>query len=666
MMLERLRSLTGRIRASRWFVPLALLVVALLAYGLILFISGVFGDDPGILYATYRFGPQGQHDYWGWFRPHSAWFYILLTELAGEFIPAYHLISLALRWACAWALYALVRAVWKGSGDHAFWVAAASLVYPGFVQQPIALEFSIHFFVLLCYLLSMLLTARSLAEQRFARAAGSTAAALVLMFSMFTMEYFIGLELLRPLMIWALIARKEQGFARRLALSLRAWAPYALFFAFYAYWRLFLLESSYYQPVLLAQLVDAPLETLGKLAARIPADLWLAFGQAWAQAAWLSTRGLSGLSALATGGVAAALLIFFTALPRHEAESVRERSLRALALLLAGLLVMLCGGLAVWLSNVELTLTYPWDRTTLVFFTGASLALVGLLHLVPTGWRQALLALIVGACVSFQVQNNVAYLRQWELLRSFYWQLSWRAPALQPGTLVLTDHLPFSFYPDNALTPLLNRIYDPDNRTPQVQYKLFEVSARLGEALPGLQPGLPVQHRGFNGSTSDAVVAFKTPTGCLRLLSQQDSNYPDAPETLEQAAALSRLERAAADASPPNMPAFLGQEPAHDWCYYLQKAELAASQGRWDETLRLYAATQAMHFRPNVPFEWAVFIRANALAGNWGEVNALFERLADSSQDTNRAICRLLDDLTARMPASTDRLAAYRPAHNCP
>ncbi len=61
-----------------------------------------------------------------------------------------------------------------------------------------------------------------------------------------------------------------------------------------------------------------------------------------------------------------------------------------------------------------------------------------------------LLALLLGFAVGRHFQTNAIYRRDWETQRVFFWQLAWRAPALQPGTTLLTNDLPLTTFSDNS------------------------------------------------------------------------------------------------------------------------------------------------------------------------------------------------------------------------
>ncbi len=78
-------------------------------------------------------------------RPFSAWIYVLTTPIFGENAWPYHLLLLGLRWMSAFLLWKILRIIWPQNGRQTGWVALLFAIYPGFQQQPIAVQFILHF-----------------------------------------------------------------------------------------------------------------------------------------------------------------------------------------------------------------------------------------------------------------------------------------------------------------------------------------------------------------------------------------------------------------------------------------------------------------------------------------------------------------------------------------
>jgi hypothetical protein len=80
-----------------------------------------------------------------------------------------------------------------------------------------------------------------------------------------------------------------------------------------------------------------------------------------------------------------------------------------------------------------------------------------------------------------------------------------------------------------------------------------------------------------------------------------------------------------ADSAPVLPEHLFGAEPAHGWCYYYERADLARQLGDWAEVTRLGAEAAQKGLAASDPIEWIPFLQAHVLLG---DVNAL-TNLAD-------------------------------------
>jgi len=107
------------------------------------------------------------------------------------------------------------------------------------------------------------------------------------------------------------------------------------------------------------------------------------------------------------------------------------------------------------------------------------------------------------------------------------------------------------------------------------------------------------------------------------------------------------------------MPGIYGPEPAHGWCYYFQRASLAAQAGDWRSVARMGDDAFRLSDHPNDPVERFVFIEGYAQTGNW-------ERALDLSGDSYRVsrayvgplLCRLWERVQMQTPPSPEKAAA--------
>jgi len=206
--------------------------------------------------------------------------------------------------------------------------------------------------------------------------------------------------------------------------------------------------------------------------------------------------------------------------------------------------------------------------------------------------------------------------------------MTWRAPGLEENTLALVNE-ELKYYADNSLGAALNWIYAPDNHTDNVDYALFYPTNRIGLSLPELKPDVPIRYDYlagvFEGNTSRAVVFYYAPPGCLRLLDPEIDTVnrliPD-DSLLRDAASLSSTAPVLNEATA-RMPEIYGPEPAHGWCYYFEKADLARQSKDWARVAELGDIAFALDDYPNDPIERFVFIEGYAHTGDWRRAEEL-------------------------------------------
>jgi hypothetical protein len=612
------------------------------AYGILVTFHGVTGDEPEFLYTYVRYGPQGYRAYLGWQRPFAFWIYELLTPIFKTNMPLYQMASLLLRWMSAWLLYLNLRRLLPEKKETALCASILFLVYPGFLQQPIAMAYVLHFASLAFLMISMLMMQLALETQNKSKFWLLSTFSLLMMTGMFPIEYFVGWEFLRPLVIWFKLP-VEANLTRKIGRTFKIWLPYFAVLAGYLYWRMVPAASQKYPATLLDAIRSDPFSGLGQLFQRIGHDLWLASVQVLGNLTDITLRGRLGLASFLLGFFVAGALFVLLIVQQREQNTGRSFPFW---LICAGILAMLAGGPVIWFADIPMTMDYPWDRTTLVLLLGVCLTWTGVLFLLPRTINTALLSLVVGLSVTFHLQNINTFFKEWEQVREIFWQLTWRAPNIEPGTMVMMDGLPTMYYPSNSYTSLLNWTYDPQASGGLENYKIIEISQRLGNVLPSLEPDVQVVHGSFVGNTSRSITIFKTSTGCLHVLRPVDRYYRDIAPTLNDAMQLTDENLIDPDPSEPaRPPVLMYPEPAHGWCYYLQKAELARQEQDWQRIAEIARELESQSLTPPVPFDWAVFAEGFARLGELERAAEYLHRITSQPPGYDPALCALIGRL---------------------
>lgn len=625
-----------------WSIPIALLGLTLLSYGLRIEQLGFYWDDWPYLWFFERLGPAGIVSAFSGDRPFLSFIYTTSLTVLGKSIQAWQWFGLLARWLCATGLWWSLAQAWPRQSSKAAWAAALFLVYPGFTQQWIAVIYGQAFFLFAALFFSIGLTlwlARRRDMLQPGWAAADTLLALALStFTMFSTEYFFGLELLRPVLLWLVFAgqhppataTRRADYLRLARQTLAWWSPFLALMLVFVVWRSVILPFAGYEMRTLESFTSSPLQTAWNLVLTVLHDLITASFAAWGQPlqalSGLYDNGAgSGLRLLAVIAITGLLAWLFFARLRNGAG---ERLLPAPPLpeswgaqaLIVGLLAMLVSGLPTWLTALPLRMGFPQDRFSLSMSVGVSLALAGLIDLAgkDLARKAFLLALAVGLAAGFHFDTARRYDEDWDLARDFFWQLTWRAPSISPNTLLATVDMPFAYFEDDSLTAPLNWTYDPQGTSPQIAYLLYDLDVRRN-SMPGYEPGIPIERdfraTRFSGSTSQVLLFSYQPPGCLRILDPgQDAALFRLPNKLLQTMPLSNPRLLIRDENPGAAPpaAIFGDEPKHRWCYYYQKAELARQTENWEAIKTLAGESIRQGIVPDDPAEYLPFIEAYA------------------------------------------------------
>lgn len=662
-------------------IPAAILLLSLAAYGLLIPWLGFYWDDWTFAWISHFLGPVEFIPAFAPFRPFLGPIFTLTTALFNENPLAWQVFALLLRALTGIALWWSADKVWPAHRRETAMLSLCFVVFPGYLSQWVAFTHSNQELVsLLAYLLSFGVTAAALRKN--GRTWPLTAAALALTFiGLFPTEYFIALELLRPFLVWFMLETAVPAARKRLAKTLKCWAPYLVLWLANGSWLYFYRSFGAYNSygIKVFGILDLPFIRLvtNIIEEGIKAVATAGFA-AWTQPFRFIVQPLGVLSNLLTLGLIGACFILlglylwkmdFPA----KAEPEKGRTPWAVQAVVLGILGILAGRIPSWVAGLPLGLEFSWDRFMLSMMLGGSFLLAGIIEfLVKTGFRKTVLyTLVISMAVGMQFNKSNSFRRDWENQRQFFWQLSWRIPAMEPGTMLATSELPLVYETDFNLTAPLNWIYSPTIESRDLPYMLIYTRARLGSALlPHMQGGIPIHYpyrtMTFHGSTSDMIVFQHSAPGCLRILDPEFSGsdtVPGASYMLTDAIPLSNLSRIKFGSEVAVPPANLfGSEPQHAWCYYFEKAELARQDGDWQKVVELGDEAAARGFTAYAPAEWLPFIEAYARSGNLEKAADLTRKVHETGKDLDPALCSLWDRAAGQDGAGTYQKSAAEQA----
>jgi hypothetical protein len=669
-------ALMRRFTSRPGFYPVALLLVGLLTYLYAVPSLGYYWDDWEVVFLLRAGDPTLFTGYFAFDRP-FAWPYQVMYAVFGLNPIAWHTVTLLARWGGILLLYYSLLEVWPRQRTWLQWLGALMLVYPGFLQQSISGAYNRHFTTFFVFALSIYLMVLATRGMRAAWTL-SLAAWIATFIHVFTIEYFVGLEFMRPLLIWFLVTCQggttRSAAARRVILTA---LPYLLILAIYFWWRLIVFPST----ITIANyagdfklLEDFSVSFISGMLAvltRAVLDVIYATLQVWISvlsdpSAW-TLQGRAAWFAFGAGTLLALTFAFFHGPDDAEPQSPSPPR----SLFLFGLWTFVVSALPIWLTSKQLSTQGRWDdRFALAPMLGAVTLTVCLIEaFIQRRMQRVLLSVLLSLSIATQVLVVNRYRLDWAVQNAYYWQLSWRIPALRPGTAIISFEQPAASIPGYDASFAMNLLFNSKSSGGALPYWFFTNDRFLNFEI---RPEKAISYRDrnltFKGSTSDAIsIVHQGENRCLQVL---DSAYADQPfyaQNQEQLVAVSNVSRIlnSTHAPAPERDIF-GTEPPHTWCYYFEKADLARQFGDWDAILQLEREAHVRGYAPKFGPELLPFIEAHARRGDWQTALELSLDAQVSISEMEPLLCSIWSRLSELPDASqaTVQLASQRFA--CP
>ncbi len=604
-------------------IPLALLLaLSGLAFLPLVNQFGYYRDDWNLIYAGHTLGAAKFIDIYSIDRPLIGYLFAGIYSAFGDYALPYCLAAYSLRLLGAFGFFWLFRQLWPASPMAGFAISTLFLLYPGFLQLPNGIQFQPHLLNMALSVFSIALTVRALqAQGLFARIGFTLLSVLLGLWSMLMMEYYIGLEGARLAVIAYVVNRSRVDIpVSRLRRTLLASIPYLVAVAAFLYWRAFIFVGE--RPAtdlqgMLASLAASPVYRLLDMAADLIRDFFDVVVLAWAvppyqyiSAARLRDFWLS----LGLGLVAGVVFLLgwwrlhkLTNRPAEASETPDEEEAWEVPAMLLGAVSALFAGLPIVFANREVSYILSYDRFSLPGSFGAAFLIGGgLFRFFKGRWRTSALALLVVVAVMTHYNSAMGFALHWKTARSFWWQLAWRAPQIERGTVLLVS-MPSALEEDYEIWGPANLIYYPYPGELGLTSEVLNTGT-LQDLIMGDVSARTMRTINVERDYSRTLLlTMATRQSCLRAVdgSQVELSQFELDRVL-LAAPYSHIERinpTAVQPVPP--PAVFGLEPEHTWCYYFEKADLARQQGNWQEATRLgdEARSRGLH-----PYDWGEWL----------------------------------------------------------
>jgi hypothetical protein len=432
-------------RIELWSSIAVLVVVVLLTFGVFTPRFGVYHDETVSFYILSRLGFLSLLELvWGQARPVFA---VLMWVIRDSVIGA-HLLMLLFHAGNAILLLLILRRALAGQLFLALMVSISYCVYPLYWFRPAIVNLAIDGSLFFC-LLSFGLCALAIEVNGWKRWCAVFASIACVPIYFFLYELPFPLEALRPLLLWRTLHDGVAEAGRPRWLRTLMWSlPWLVLAGGLGCYRLFVFKSSGFYQSINYNTPSLPPTLGGEIGTRLTL-LWDQLVGTWLYHIAQLPRALTSLDLAVAAATILAIILYALVnyrIIKSDLGQHRPRGIFAVGLI--GLFILVIAQLPLVAVRQTPTIDGLASRWNLVSTIGASLLIVAwTIALAGICFRcravaASLLVLcpLIGVGAAFQVNNSMAFIRDWDAQRQLWWQLAWRIPDLEDNTTVIVDH----------------------------------------------------------------------------------------------------------------------------------------------------------------------------------------------------------------------------------
>jgi hypothetical protein len=576
-------------------------------------------------------------------RPARGYFFELYFSLFGAQPIFWHVGAYLWRLLGALGALWLFNILWNKERKFAFFAALLFAIHPSYFWWVGGVEYQPMIASLALQVFSMVFTVKVvIAEQRRQKILFIAAAILSGWAYIALVDYAVGMEIFRLLCIYLIIARRYETLLEKIRVTIQEWLAYAAIPMGYLIWRTFFFENQRKATDLglqLSALAHDPATVLSKWI-----NLLFSSSVTLGLTSWIEQfkRYFLRLDVReVVVGMVIAVFIFI-ALIIAEKNSTGENTApldrTSKEALMLGFFGLTIGIVPVIIANRYVNLDI-YSHYGLPASLAAAVLLAGVIHALGNralrfGFFSA--AIILASLTHYALSKQV--LNQENAIERFWWQSSWRIPALRPDSTLITQYPSRLGEEAYGLLEPPNLIYFDEPRAEiPVRYPVSAImpTRQNTEAIESGQRQKMESYRTHNtilNYKNILLLAQPTSESCVRVIDGKKylpSEFDT--ENVKRIAPFSNLGiiRSGAEFHTPQVFAF-GAEPVREWCYYFEKADFAAQQSQWDEAANLGDKALRLGFSPADPVEWFPFLQAYIMTGNGDKINQIAGEMSKS------------------------------------
>ena len=644
---------------------LMLVIVAALTYLPYMNQIGYTHDDWYLMASAQAEGPGVFREIYSVDRPLRAYVLAPLYTLFGGNVTFYNLSAWFFRVLSALCLLWLLRRLWPDHSRWTFLMAVLYVIYPGFLSQLNGIDYQSQIISLAAAGFSLALTVYAFFEKQLAYRAVAVALAIFTgILYLGLVEYEVGFEFVRLILLFILAGRVANGYRERIFQAVKLWLPYSLILFGFGIWRLFFFHSERGATdvdLQFSQFRSYPLQTLYHWAIQVIQDSFDVTLAAWvtplSQAANYIWPLSIGLAILAIGLVLFALYRLGVGEFHSEPQPFdvkREALLLGLGAIIGGLIPIAMVNREVWFPS--------FSRYSLVSSVGVAILIPAILMYIKNQTLQNIIA--AALCLLAMFTHHATAVKQAHetaILRNFWWQVAWRVPQFEESTTLVANIPGIVTEEDYFVWGPASLIYYPQKQNPKlIQPGLFaailnqdtvtKIEARERQEYDNRKNIITYKnYRNF------ILVNQPSPGSCVHVINGASLEYASHElDFIRAIGSYSEIEHVLVEETPHTPPAVVfGSEPAHGWCYYYQKADLARQKGDWESVVQLGEQASNLGLAPTDLIEWMPILQAYAQTGNVERLKELVPMI-NTDPSIARQACQILSRPSGLSPDITE------------
>ena len=634
---------------SKNFAPLLLFFVCVLFFGPLMPALGFYWDDWLVIFHVQTERIADLITLYSFDRPLSAWTAVISAPLLASSSMAWHLFSLFFRWLSSYLLYLSIVQILPKRKKMAMWISVLFAIYPAYTLQAVSVAFSQHWISYALFLFSIYAMGKAvlIPEKKFSFILLALFSALL---HLVTLEYFAGVELLRPIYLLTLFPKKIRSVSSRLKVLFNHWWPYLILLILWAFWRMFVVEFAVepHPPILLSNLRAAPLATLFEFANTIWESYRSMLWTAWQRP--LSTVSLNWNDNLFLAGLVIAVIFSIMLsylLKNWQSDNSQNNSQKAYGQIASiGAFSIFLGLLPIWMIGESPVQSGYNERFALPALLGTSMFIVSALYyfLKSNRIRSLVFFTLVGIAFTAQFHSAIRFRDDWEQQSAYFRQLAWRAPSIESNTALIFFAPLTDFMPASSSSAAINSIYEQSRSKTYVDYWYFDLDRSRHVRKIEAGDALNSNYRGmlFEAQNAEALLYFYQPkNSCLWLLSPIDQANPYLPEEVRFFTAYSTPARINPNINASNIvsdPVF-NLKADQSWCYAYQQADRMEQLRDWSGIEDEMKAAINLGLGPENALEWLPLLSAYINLGQWPFAEELSHQIDQQDSRNGGMLC---------------------------